>query len=146
MSNLMPRAARHFFSRPWGLIRFARKTLITADDPVVLNPRDGASPYEGVGLANAGSFVVPLDRRVALVINNTIDGEDYELEPTTFMAKQINQMVALNAHRAIFHHPDDSPLGAIAIPQPADRETVPSSGPEDFLMPNGWPAPGMKNQ
>ncbi|MEU3691938.1 DUF4238 domain-containing protein [Streptomyces narbonensis] len=145
MSNLIPRTARHFFSLPWGLIRFSRKALITADDPVVLNPRDGASPYEGVGLATAESFLVPLDRRVALVINNTLDVDDYEIEPTAFMANQINQMVALNAHRAIFHHPDDRPLDRLVIPEPSDRETNPSSGPRDFLMPDGWPAPGSRN-
>ncbi|MFE3580742.1 DUF4238 domain-containing protein [Streptomyces vinaceus] len=146
MLNLMPRAAWHFFNRPWGLMRFSRRALITGDDPVVLNPRDGASPYEGVGLVTAGSFLIPLDRRVALVINNTSHGDDYELEPSTFMANQINQMVALNAHRAIFHHPDDNPLKPLVIPKPADREMTPSSGPEDFLMPDGWPSPAPKGE
>ncbi|WP_404869326.1 DUF4238 domain-containing protein [Kitasatospora griseola] len=140
IGDLMPRAAAHFFSRPWGLIRFERKSLITADDPVVLMRHPNSSPYDGVGLATAEALVIPLDRRAALVINNSSTGDDYNVSPNALLANHINQMVIFNAHRAVFHHPEDAPLDRLAMPTPAENTMSISGDPREFLMPNGWPS------
>lgn len=140
MAGLMPRAAAHFHSRPWGLVRFERKALTTTDDPVVLLRNPKASPHDGVGLVTALQILVPLDRRVALIIDNESNEGDNLTQPTAALARTVNQHVAINAHRAIFHHPDDRPLEGLELRDPAEKEMRISGHPSDWLMPDGWPS------
>jgi hypothetical protein len=57
-----------FFNRGWTIIRFTRKMLATCDTPVMLVRHPSSDPNRGVGLATAGAILLPLDRRVALMI------------------------------------------------------------------------------
>jgi hypothetical protein len=38
------------------------------------------------------------------------------------IAADLNQPVANNARRFLFHHPSDDPLAGLALPQPRPRE------------------------
>jgi hypothetical protein len=38
------------------------------------------------------------------------------------IAADLNQAVAKNARRFLFHHPSDDPLAGLALPQPRPRE------------------------
>jgi hypothetical protein len=38
------------------------------------------------------------------------------------IAADLNQAVANNARRFLFHHPSDDPLAGLALPQPRPRE------------------------
>ncbi|WP_344656736.1 DUF4238 domain-containing protein [Catenulispora subtropica] len=113
-STLMMRA------RPWTLIRFRRKALITGDCPVVLLD-DGA--VVGAGYALAPTVLVPLDRRTALLLSEVAAGvpegeADVQIAPTAAMARVFNQAIASNAYAAVFHHPDDDPLTGLSLPPP----------------------------
>jgi hypothetical protein len=67
-----------------------------------------------------------------------IGGDDDTGPGTTKLAKDFNQLLARNARRAIFHHPDDQPLEGIELPEPREREIyvdhpagLPPPGPAD---------------
>ncbi|MEU1366614.1 DUF4238 domain-containing protein [Streptomyces sp. NPDC005803] len=140
IKDLVPRTAAFFHSRSWGLCRFEKKTLLTSDSPLVLVPRPGDDPYEGVGLATAAGFLLPLDRRAALMIRGD-EGADSRIPPTAHVAKTINQKVVLEAYRSVFHHPDDKILDGLVVPEPSTREVDIRGDLRGFLMPDGWPAP-----
>ncbi|MFJ8057167.1 DUF4238 domain-containing protein [Streptomyces sp. NPDC096142] len=139
IGELMPRAAAHFHSRAWGLCRFERRALVTSDCPVALVPSADAHPDDGVGLATAAGFLLPLDRRAFLVINGE-EGEDYRLRPHTSLARSFNQKIVFDARLSVFHHPEDSPLEGLVLPKPTTREMDISGDLQAFLMPEGWPS------
>ncbi len=100
----------YFALRPWKLVTFERKSLLTCDTPVSLIKDPESNPYEGVGLRNALSIAVPISRRIALfmndpkqIIENGIDpvrvqnGEfDENLGPSAAVARILNSHAALN--------------------------------------------------
>jgi hypothetical protein len=122
MLDSLPLAVPMFYDRGWILFRFRRRALVTSDNPVVLIPADDHPSFLGVGISNAGGILVPLDRRVGLLMigKGTRDGI---VPGTTTMANDFNIRIAGNAHRAAFHHPGDDPLAAITLPQRRDRIT-----------------------
>ncbi|MFD8685336.1 DUF4238 domain-containing protein [Streptomyces sp. NPDC059651] len=140
INELMPRTAAFFHSRSWGLCRFQRKALLTSDSPLVMVPAPGDDPYEGVGLATAAGFLLPLDRHAALVIRGD-EGDDSRIPASAYLAKTINQKVVLEAHRNVFHHPEDTVLDGLVVPQPSAREMDIRGDLSSFLMPDGWPTP-----
>ncbi|SED11513.1 Protein of unknown function [Streptomyces sp. 3213] len=122
-------------TRTWALARFQRKTLITSDHPVIL-VRDAETPnFMGVGLANALTVAVPLDRHTSLIMLPP-GGRDSRTPPSAAMAKDLNRRVAWNARSAVFHHPDDGPLTGIELPQPRPQEIAFSQSPNTFLDPD----------
>ena len=123
IQGLLERATEEFYDRGWTLVRFTRKALITSDSPVVLVRDPDSEAWRGVGLATAGGVLLPLDRRVGLFMTRTGD-PDNVLPGTTAWAREFNQQLALAARRALFHHPDDTPLEGIELPEPRDHELV----------------------
>lgn len=136
INELVPKVAGHFYNSAWWICRFENDALLTADCPVALVPRDGVEG-NGVGLATAQMFLVPLDRRAGLVIQNYA-GLDRELPASPEIAHSFNQQLVLNAHRSVFHHPDDQPLKGLHIPKPRISEISIGADLEQFLMPDGW--------
>lgn len=131
MLELVPKLLPYFVRRPWMLYRFERKTLLTSDAPVSLVPDVRLnSPHPGVGLQNAWAISVPLTRRMGLLLGNpdpliedadeqemVARGEsteggafDRELVPSVAMANLFNSQALSNAHKWVFHHPDDGEL------------------------------------
>ena len=139
IGELMPRAAAHFHSRAWGLCQFERRALVTSDCPVALVPSADARPDDGVGLATAAGFLLPLDRRAFLVIRGE-EGEDFRLRPHTSLARSFNQKIVLDARHSVFHHPEDNPLVGLVVPKAATREMDIRGDLQAFLMPEGWPS------
>jgi Protein of unknown function (DUF4238) len=116
-----PVAARMLYARDWHLTFFTRKTLITADSPVVLRPMLRHPAGTSVALGDAAEVQVPLDRRAALFM--TAPGRGDQVVPgSARIAADLNQAVASNARRFIFHHPADYPLAGLVLPQPRPRE------------------------
>lgn len=131
MSDLLPGTTRLFYSRAWNLVQFERKALITTDTPVVLLSGPGQDPSMPIGLATAGGVLVPLDRRVALIMGEV--GVDDELtHGSAVIAQSLNQRLAHEARRYVFHHPEDSPLQGIVLPEPRTQE-VETDDPGSFL-------------
>jgi hypothetical protein len=114
----------------WMLYRFRRKALVTSDHPVTLLVGEDHPEWEGVGIATADAFLVPLHRRAALIIQPRSRLDDYEqvvgrfpdvrLDGSTKLSLSMNQETAARARRHIYHHPDDSPLERLYIPDPID--------------------------
>ncbi|MDO9397723.1 MAG: DUF4238 domain-containing protein, partial [Herbiconiux sp.] len=112
--------------RPWTLVRFTGRSLITCDAPVSLVAHKQAGPWMGVGVQNARLVLYPMTREIALVMRNPFDGRhptgDLEAFNETTRAgalddeslgaaleeRLINECTAANAVNNIYHHPDDA--------------------------------------
>ena len=129
--QLLPKLLKYFLGRPWALVTFTRRHLITSDAPVALVPRRGALEWEGVGLMTAGAILFPLSRTQGLVladpipISNVVTVDqvatgiaDLRLPPSASHAKAFNSGAIMNARRSLFHHPDDATLVPDDLPEP----------------------------
>lgn len=144
MLELVPDLARYFVGRPWTLVRFSRKKLLTCDTPVSLI-RDPAldGVFTGVGLMNAWGISIPLTREVGLHLGNpqallmklddrrtsaefmdeiVSGGHDHERPGSAKLAQQFNNRTIANARNWLFHHPEDADLVPEDLPDPRDRE------------------------
>ncbi|MEU5934542.1 DUF4238 domain-containing protein [Micromonospora sp. NPDC047187] len=138
MLDLMPTAAYTFYERGWTLIRWQRKALATSDHPVVLVADPDRPQWSGVGLRTAGAILVPLDRRAALWMEAP-KAADEQLAGTAAVANVYNWLVVGQAHKALFHHPDDDPLAGIDLPQPRGRLMGGYEQVKGFVYPDGMP-------
>jgi hypothetical protein len=125
---------KYVWCRPWTLIRFGRRSLITSDSPVGLVPRPGSGPGWGVGFLTAWGITFPLTRRLGLVMGDVESlakanvpmervraGKLDRVEPaTTRLAMFINDVTVHSASEYLYHHPDD---GA-ALPSPLPEPTL----------------------
>lgn len=122
--------AKYFVTRPWSLVSFDRRSLITCDAPVSLirNPND-EDPWSGVGFATAWGISVPITRKLGLLMSDPmIMIENFEAgDPriqkvraavlggsvdrievgTTGMEKLFNEHTAESAREYIYYHPED---------------------------------------
>ncbi|MCF2588520.1 DUF4238 domain-containing protein [Brevibacterium sp. UCMA 11752] len=127
-------------TRPWALVRFDRRSLITSDAPVSLVRRPDDEPWEGVGFATAGGVTFPLTRKLGLLMSDpmaTLDGGGADdprvqqlremvlagridrIQPgTTAMEKLFNLQTAESAREYVFHHPEDEPYVPVNLPEP----------------------------
>lgn len=128
--------ARMLYARHWRLTLFTRKSLVTADSPVVLRPMLRYPSGTSVAVGDAAEVQVPLDRRVALSMRAVGRG-DRIVPGSAKIAADLNQAVANNARRFLFHHPSDDPMAGLALPHPRPREL---SSPEAaaVLASNLW--------
>jgi len=138
MLDLMPKAAHMFYERGWSLIRWKRKSLVTSDHPVVLVADPDHPKWSGVGLRTAGAILVPLDRRTALWMKAP-KAADEQLPGTTLMANGFNWLIVGQAHKALFHHPDDDPLAGMSLPHPRGRLMGGYEQVKGFVFPDGMP-------
>ena len=123
MNLLMP----VLWSRVWRLLDFGLPCLLTSDEPVVVWRPEGMT----VGPANSPAIWFPIDRQHALAF--TRQGEEKIVHSGLTRARQINSMVASQAQRWIFHHPDDGHLLDLDI-QPQMKlasEVIPVQHGED---------------
>jgi hypothetical protein len=134
-----PVVARMLYARRWRLTFFTRKSLLTSDSPVVLLPMLRYPAGTSVAVGDAAEVQVPLDRRAALSMRAAGRGD--QLVPgSAKIAADLNQAVANNSRRFLFHHPSDDPLAGLALPEPRPREF---SSPEAaaVLASNLWTRP-----
>lgn len=136
MGQAMVAAYTEFMARAWGLMKFERRTLLIPDHPVTLVRDEDAPAWRGVGIGTAGAILMPIDRRVAIMMVSS-DVDDFSVRTHTKLAKELNQRFAFNARRELFHHPDDDPLEGVELPSPRDSEIRISQPPSNFLMPDG---------
>lgn len=116
IAELLPGTTRMFTDMQWSIDRFTRKSLLTCDHPVALLPDPEAERWDGIGLATAAGFAIPLSRHVALVISRPTTTSlgtampDMQIPGSTKLADSINQSVLTSARQRIYLHPDDGEL------------------------------------
>lgn len=145
MSLLEPTAA-YLHDCHWVLHVFSRRSIITSDHPVSLIVDENYPEWQGIGIATADLFLVPLARRAALAIQprgrlRERYGDDrfpdYRNNGTTRLANSINQETAARARRYLYHHPDDSPLDRLYLPEPDTKAGPQMSGGSDLIREEG---------
>lgn len=122
--------AKYLVTRPWVLIRFERRSLITCDAPVSLIRRpDDDDPWSGVGFSTAWGVSVPITRKLGLLMSDpmvmierfkaddsviqkirtaVVSGSADRTEPgTTGMERLFNEHTAESAREYIYCHPND---------------------------------------
>lgn len=108
-------ALPEILSRDWRVKVFDEPILLTSDEPVVpWSPGPDGSTLPGLG--NARTYWWPLDRHHLLSMSQG-GGEMISGAPLT-RARQVNRLVAQNAHRWIYHHPQDEGLAGAELPSP----------------------------
>ncbi|MFB9902860.1 DUF4238 domain-containing protein [Allokutzneria oryzae] len=124
LRNLWEPTTRQMMARRWTVVRFERKTLVTSDHPVALAVRSDYPEYMGVGLTNTEAFVVPLSRRVGLVMGKIGNhpGRELEIPGTTRLARAFLSEIVGSCRRYLYHHPLDDPLAGLELPQPHHQE------------------------
>jgi hypothetical protein len=124
--------AEPFAVLPWGMVRFQHRALLTCDNPVGMwRPADRSRHQgwtHGIGVATADELWFPLDRRTALLVSPHLPTDGLRLRATTKWAQRINQIIALWAHRFIYHHPKDDPLAGLWLPPVGEPMSV--DGPD----------------
>lgn len=139
IGSLVPEFLPYFTGRPWVLLRFERRALLTCDTPLSLLP-DRRSPGQAVGLVNSPGIVFPMSRRVGLMladpeplidrlpVEQVREGHaDFELTPSSDDARDFNTATIRNTREWIFHHPDDSDLVPAKLPEPVATEVSTST-------------------
>jgi Protein of unknown function (DUF4238) len=121
MIDLLPKLVVYFLGRPWVLVRFTRRSLITSDAPLSPIPETTATPGDDIGLMTAWGMTFPLDRHTGIILaspmpladrgatlSDVAQGKfDHIQEPTTRLERFFNTAATTGANRWIFHHPDD---------------------------------------
>ncbi len=118
--------------RPWTLVRFDRRSLVTSDHPVSLVTPADASPWEGVGYATAAGIIMPLTRKLGLVMGDPMVFAEHisvdrvaagELDMTlplgsTQMERFFNERTVGFASKWLFLHPKDERFLPEGLPEP----------------------------
>ncbi len=127
-------------TRPWSLVRFNRRSLITSDSPVSLIRQPNDEPWEGVGFATAWGIAFPLTRKLGLLMSDpmvvlggleagdprvqevrssVLRGDIDRIEAgTTAMEKLFNEHAAYSAREYVYHHPEDAGFVPEDLPEP----------------------------
>jgi hypothetical protein len=121
INDLLPQVTQMLCKRNWILTYYQRKSLATSDTPVVLRPAASHPAGTGIGIGTASEIHVPLDRRVALSMGDGSTG-DAQCAGVTKTAIYLNDAMAKNARRYLFHHPEDDPFRGLELPGPRTRE------------------------
>jgi hypothetical protein len=145
MAELSEELVKYIIGRPWTLVRFERRSLVTSDAPVGLigDPRD--EPWQGVGYMTAWGITFPLTRKLGLLMSSVDPlielkvpvehvhrGRADTAEPgTTSMERFFNGYTVANAAESIFHHPDDEAIVPNVLPAP-QPVTMRMNAPAEF--------------
>lgn len=132
--------ASYLAARPWTLVRFDRRSLITSDAPVSLVRQPDDEPWEGVGFATAWGVTFPLTRKLGLLMSDPmvmledVGADDPRIQQlremvlagridqvqsgTTAMEKLFNLHAVESAREYVFHHPEDERFVPADLPEP----------------------------
>lgn len=122
IAETLPWLAEVVFRSQWMLVSFERRKLVTCDHPVSLVPPADLHPFIGVGLATASAYLMPLNRKLGLIVRPQDYGTDMEISGTTSLWKSFTETVLQNARKYVFHHPEDSIPSDMMMPEPRNLE------------------------
>jgi hypothetical protein len=132
MFKLADELLKYIVGRPWLLVKFERRSIITCDDPVVLVGDPTAEPWEGVGFMTAWGITYPLSRKFGLLMSSIepvieagvpvefVHGGNADMTQvgTTQFEKFFNAQTVVGASEWVFHHPDDNQFLPTPLPDP----------------------------
>lgn len=141
MIGLAGELHKYIVGRPWTLVQFDRRSLITSDAPVGLVRDAQAEPWMGVGYMTAWGVTFPLTRKLGLLMSSpeplieleipveqTHEGAaDTTRLGTTELERFFNHHTVVNASEWLFHHPEDEKFVPEQLPD-SNRVTVAMSG------------------
>jgi hypothetical protein len=141
--ELAEQLAKYLIARPWSLVRFDRRSLITCDAPVSLirNPKLEEDFFgQGVGFATAWGISVPLSRKLGLLMSDPmvmiehLEAGDPRIQEvrdailsgsvdnpqvgTTAMERLFNGHTVGSAREYIYRHPEDERFVPDELPEP----------------------------
>jgi len=76
IAELLEALLPYVVGRPWSLIRFNKRALITSDSPVALIPHPDDETSRGVGFMTAWGVSYPLSRRLGLLLSDPMPFAD----------------------------------------------------------------------
>ncbi|WP_456598819.1 DUF4238 domain-containing protein [Blastococcus sp. SYSU DS0616] len=133
MIELADELHKYIVGRPWTLVQFVRRSLITSDAPVGLVPDPQDEPWAGVGYMTAWGITFPLTRKLGLLmgspeplieldipVQRTHEGAtDTTRAGTTQLERFFNHHTVMNASEWLFHHPEDREFVPEQLPEPS---------------------------
>ncbi|RYU14827.1 DUF4238 domain-containing protein [Nocardioides iriomotensis] len=146
MAELSEALLPYVAGRPWTLIRFGRRSLVTSDTPVGLVPHSDSPPWSGVGFGTAWGVTFPLTRKLGLLMSDPMllaqnDVPVEEVHAGTFdhaeagtarMEQFFNQTTIGSASLWVYHHPDDESFVPAELPEPNPVTMRMAGGPAEF--------------
>lgn len=151
MIELAGELHKYIVGRPWSLVQFDRRSLITSDAPVglVQDPRDEAG--WGGGYMTAWDITFPLTRKLGLLMSSPDPLIDLEIPveevhkgaadttqlSTAKLGSCFNYHTVVNASEWLFHHPEDEKFVPEHLPEP-NRVSVAISGMDHDFDGEPW--------
>lgn len=142
--------------RPWSLVRFDKRSLITCDTPVGLVPHPEDEPWEGVGFMTAWGITFPLTRKFGILMSDPMvfagkvpvetvhaGRMDHAQLGTTALERFFNGNTVANAGEWLYHHPHDGGFVPATLPDPNPVTMRMQGGPEEF---SGEPMFGRRHE
>lgn len=132
MASLVDELFPYLAGRPWTLVRFDRRSLLTCDAPVGLVPQPDDDPWSGVGFMTAWGVTFPLTRKLGLIMSDPMpvieSGAKVEITRagrldhvqagTVKLQRFFNDLTLSSAGYWIYHHPDDADVVPADLPDP----------------------------
>ena len=132
MAESVDKLLPYIAGRPWSLVRFKRRSLLTSDAPVGLIPRPDVEPWEGTGFMTAWGITYPLTRKLGLLMSDPLPFADsvpvdrvragkldHAESGTTRMEQFFNAATVNSASEWLYHHPEDARFVPDALPKPS---------------------------
>lgn len=145
MASLIDALLPYIAGRPWTLVRFKNRSLITSDVPVGLIPHPDQPAWSGTGFLTAWGIAFPLTRKLGLLMSDPMvvahavpverirEGQlDHAEQGTTYMERFLNGLTVGNASKWIYHHPEDGKFVPMTLPEPSPVSMEMFGGPEEF--------------
>jgi hypothetical protein len=137
---------KYIVGRPWTLVQFDRRSLITSDAPVglVRDPQDESGM--GVGYMTAWGITFPVTRKLGLLMSSPEPLIELEIPVerahsgaadttqlgTTQLERFFNYQTVVNASEWLYHHPEDEKFVPEQLPEPNPVTVAMSSLGRDF--------------
>ena len=156
MAELSEAMLPYVAGRPWTLVRFDRRSLVTCDTPVGLVPHGDSPAWSGVGFGTAWGVTYPLTRKLGLLMSDPMvlaengvpvdkvraGSYDHAEVGTTRMEKFFNESTIGSASLWVYYHPDDKKFVPEALPEPNPVTMRMSGGQDEF---SGEPVFGKRD-
>lgn len=146
IATMSEQLVKYISGRPWSLVRFEKRSLVTCDAPVgLVRHADDKEPWLGVGYMTAWGITFPLTRKLGLLMSDPMifadevpvekvrDGNlDISQLGTMALERLFNEHTVMGASEWLYHHPDDERFIPTDLPAPSPVTMHMSGGQQKF--------------